>query len=231
MRVPKTGLTAAAAATLVINPTTALRMLTDYVTLNTGDVVVQNAGNSAVGQYVAQIARARGLICVSVIRDRADFDATAAKLKELGATHVVRPTDLPALVAAHPEWKVRLGLNAVGPAPELVAALGKGAALVLYGAMAPEPLALAPFDVIIKKLTVHGFWILEWKASNDDAAYRGMIDELVGMYASGALATPDYAEVVVRGDDSTKDGEASVVDGILAADRGFFGRKQLLVFH
>lgn len=45
------------AATLMINPATALRMLEDYVPLKEGDWVVQNGANSAVGLAVIQIAK------------------------------------------------------------------------------------------------------------------------------------------------------------------------------
>jgi mitochondrial enoyl-[acyl-carrier protein] reductase / trans-2-enoyl-CoA reductase len=48
---------------------TALRMLQDFVSLRKGDVVVQNAGNSAVGFMVSQIAvNLMQCHCVSVIR-------------------------------------------------------------------------------------------------------------------------------------------------------------------
>lgn len=39
-------------ATLLATPPTAYRLLTDFVELKKGDVIVQNAANSAVGKYV-----------------------------------------------------------------------------------------------------------------------------------------------------------------------------------
>ena len=45
------------AATLMINPASAFRMLEDYVHLKEGDWLVQNGANSAVGQAVIQIAK------------------------------------------------------------------------------------------------------------------------------------------------------------------------------
>ena len=45
-------------------------MLEDFVDLQPGDVVVQNAANSAVGQYVVQLARDKGLHTVNVVRPR-----------------------------------------------------------------------------------------------------------------------------------------------------------------
>src|SRR5438552_553232 len=48
------------AAMLRINPPTALLLLTDVVGLESGDWVIQNVANSAVGRLVIRLARARG---------------------------------------------------------------------------------------------------------------------------------------------------------------------------
>lgn len=45
------------AATMIVNPASALRMLEDYVPLKGEDWVVQNGANSAVGLAVIQIAK------------------------------------------------------------------------------------------------------------------------------------------------------------------------------
>ncbi|KAL5633299.1 hypothetical protein ACGC1H_003708 [Rhizoctonia solani] len=58
------------AATIMVNPPTAHGMLSDFRTLSSGDYVIQNGANSAVGQAVIQIAAARNLKTINVIRDR-----------------------------------------------------------------------------------------------------------------------------------------------------------------
>lgn len=61
------------AATIMVNPATAYRMLKDFVTdLQPGDIVIQNGANSGVGQAVIQIANAMGLKTINLIRDRPD---------------------------------------------------------------------------------------------------------------------------------------------------------------
>src|SRR4030095_6155847 len=62
------GLDLKQAAMLRINPPTALLMLTDMTTLKSGDWVVQNVANSAVGRLVIPLAKARGLKTVNVVR-------------------------------------------------------------------------------------------------------------------------------------------------------------------
>lgn len=57
-------------ATLMVNPCTAYRMLSDFVDLKRGDVVVQNGATSGVGTAAIQIAAARGIKTINVVRDR-----------------------------------------------------------------------------------------------------------------------------------------------------------------
>ncbi|KAG8745657.1 hypothetical protein FRC10_007354 [Ceratobasidium sp. 414] len=58
------------AATMTVNPPTARGMLSDFRNLSKGDYVIQNGANSAVGQAVIQIAAARKLRTINVVRDR-----------------------------------------------------------------------------------------------------------------------------------------------------------------
>ncbi|KAK1795077.1 hypothetical protein P4O66_010258, partial [Electrophorus voltai] len=84
------------AATLGVNPCTALRMLSDfedlkpgYFKFHLGDTVIQNAANSAVGQAVIQIAAAKGVQTVNVVRDRPNLQKLTDGLKAMGATCVI----------------------------------------------------------------------------------------------------------------------------------------------
>ncbi|KHN33435.1 Putative trans-2-enoyl-CoA reductase, mitochondrial [Glycine soja] len=58
------------AATITVNPLTALLMLEHCVALNSGDAIVQNGATSMVGQCVIQIAKSRGIPNINIIRDR-----------------------------------------------------------------------------------------------------------------------------------------------------------------
>jgi mitochondrial enoyl-[acyl-carrier protein] reductase / trans-2-enoyl-CoA reductase len=49
------------AAMVRVNPPTAHLMLTDHADLKPGDWIIQNAANSAVGQLVITLAKARGI--------------------------------------------------------------------------------------------------------------------------------------------------------------------------
>ena len=55
-------------AMLAINPPTAALLLSEYVDLQPGEWVVQNAANSGVGRWVIAFAKTRGLKTVSIVR-------------------------------------------------------------------------------------------------------------------------------------------------------------------
>ena len=96
-------------AMLTVNPATASLMLTEFVTLAPGDWVIQNVANSAVGGYLVQLAKLRGLKTVNVVRRES---AVASVLADGGDVVLVDGDDLPARVkAAVGGAAIRLGID------------------------------------------------------------------------------------------------------------------------
>ncbi|XP_070240408.1 enoyl-[acyl-carrier-protein] reductase, mitochondrial isoform X4 [Bos mutus] len=163
------------AATLGVNPCTAYRMLVDFERLRPGDSIIQNASNSGVGQAVIQIAAARGLRTINVLRDRPDLQKLTDRLKNLGANHVVTEEEL-----RKPEMKSffkdvpqpRLALNCVGgkSSTELLRHLAPGGTMVTYGGMAKQPVIASVSQLIFKDLKLRGFWLSQWKKDHSPAA-------------------------------------------------------------
>ncbi len=108
---------------------TAFRLLADFEKLEKDDVIIQNAGNSTVATAVAQIAAARGVKVISVVRDADHLNERLEWLKRYGA-HIavteayVRTPQFKRLISDLPAPK--LALNATGgrSATELVRFLG-----------------------------------------------------------------------------------------------------------
>src|SRR5881409_2134936 len=67
------GLELRQAAMLRINPPTALLLLSDIVDLRSGDWIIQNVANSAVGRLVVRLARTRGVKTMNVVRRESLF--------------------------------------------------------------------------------------------------------------------------------------------------------------
>ncbi len=178
------------AAMLRVNPPTALLMLTQYTDLNAGDWVLQNAANSGVGRCVIQIAKARGLHSLCVVR-RPEL---IPELEALGADAVIldRREDMASIRERTGGAKVRLALNAVGgdSATGLAAALAPGGTLVTYGAMSKQALKVPNGFLIFKDLRVRGFWLTRW-FENATVEERGPVfDELIALASAGRLTVP-----------------------------------------
>ncbi|XP_023256865.1 enoyl-[acyl-carrier-protein] reductase, mitochondrial [Seriola lalandi dorsalis] len=190
------------AATLGVNPCTAFRMLSDFEDLKPGDTVIQNAANSGVGQAVIQIAAARRINTINVIRDRPEFPQLSDRLKAIGATHVIkeetlRRPEIKELFKTCP--KPKLALNGVGgkSATELLRHLQVGGSMVTYGGMAKQPVTVPVSALIFKDVKVLGFWVTQWKRdhSNDERVFRAMLDELCSLIQQGKLTAPACTEV------------------------------------
>lgn len=174
-------------AMLTVNPPTARLLLSEFVGLQPGDWVLQNAANSAVGGYLVQLAKARGLRTVNVVRRQ----SAVAAVERMGADVVlVDGDDLPARVrAATGNAKVMLGVDAVGgTATERVAqTLHPGASVVIYGAMSGEPCTLSPGSLIFRGISLRGFWLAQWYRTTEPRVRAALFGELVALVASGQL--------------------------------------------
>ena len=151
------GLDVFQAAMLTVNPATAWRLLHDFVKLEPGDWIVQNAANSGVGRGVIQLARALGWKTLSVVRRPELVD----ELKTAGGTVVVTEDcdlrkELKSLCGGE---KPRLALNAVGgpSALNIANALAPGGTMVTFGAMSKLPLKIPNGLLIFKGLKFEGF--------------------------------------------------------------------------
>jgi trans-2-enoyl-CoA reductase len=171
---------------LAVNPPTAYRLLTDFVDLNPGDWVIQNAANSAVGRAVIAIAHAKGLHTINVVR-RAEL---IPELTALGADCVL--TDEVPVSKQLVGREIKLALNAVGgeSARQLAKALAPHGTHVTYGAMAREPVRLDNSLLIFRDIRFRGMWISDWYRRATRADITAMFTELKPLIHAGQLTAP-----------------------------------------
>lgn len=174
---------------LLVNPATAHLLLQEFVDLKEGDWVIQSAANSAVGGYLVQLARARGINVVNVVRR----ETAVQPLKDLGAEIVlVDGPDLAKRVKAASGAKMKLAVDAV--AGETFGRLGdtleRGGTLVNYGGMSNQACQIEAGGLIFRDIVVRGFWLVNWfeRATKDDrTATYGALTKAV---LSGDLHAP-----------------------------------------
>ncbi len=176
------------AAILSVNPCTAYLMLREFVALQPGEWVIQNAANSNVGLCAVQIAKAQGLKTLNVVRR----SEAAEMLRSYGAEHVFLDHEeelIPSVKAMTGSQRPRLALNAVGgeSALRLANCLASGGVHVTYGAMGRVPTKIPAGLLIFKDITFRGFWVTRWKEQASRQAVQEMINELAGMARMGQL--------------------------------------------
>lgn len=177
-------------AQLKANPPSAMLMLRNYVDLQPGDWVVQNAANSGVGRHVIRLARAAGIRTINVVR-RAE---AASGLTEIGGDVVlVDGDDLGARVrAATGGAGARLALDAVcGDATRRLAdGLRDGGVVVTYGFLSGEPCTITPHQLILHDIALKGFWMVKAGGGMSPAELHAMYRDLAGRFADGTLLGP-----------------------------------------
>src|SRR6476661_8798567 len=140
-----------AASQLVSMPFSAIALI-DFLEVSEGDWIVQNAANGAVGRLVAQLAAARGIRVLGLVR-RADG---VTELSEQGIGDIVATDD--------DGWRDRVreivgdapivaGVDSVGGAAagDVVSLLAEDGVLVVFGAMASPTLEIPSGDVILSR--------------------------------------------------------------------------------
>src|SRR5437660_9758118 len=164
---------------LKINPMTAWHMLHDYVQLQKGDWVIQNAANSAAGRAVIQIAHELGFKTVNVVRRAELIDELRAEGGDVVLVDGEKLRD--EVRTATSDAPIHLGLNSVGgdSALRLANCLAFGGTLVSFGAMSLQPLKIPTGLLIFKDLRFSGIWINKWY---DDATMQERMEAFKALF-------------------------------------------------
>lgn len=176
-----------AGAQLIAMPFSALSLL-ETLRAKEGDWIIQTAANGAVGKLMVSFAKNRGINVVNLVRR----PEAAAELERLGMEHVFSTSES--------GWKDKVrdligengaasAIDSVGGdiAAALVELLGQDGELVVFGTATGAPMPLSSGALIMKHITVRGFWGA--RVSKDMAAETKvkLITELVTLAAKGQL--------------------------------------------
>lgn len=194
---------------LRVNPPTAALLLSEYVSLNPGDWIIQNAANSGVGRSVIAFAKARGLKTVNLVR-RAEL---VDEIKAIGGDVVL--LDEAGIAAKVNEAsggaQIKLGLEGIGGASmaALSGAISPGGTLAVYSAMSEQPGMANQLDIIFRDIAIRGFW-LAYPRLHAAGRFAASIREAADLIAQGKLHIPITAEFAL----------GEVRDAIRAAAKG-----------
>ena len=210
------------AAMLKVNPATAWRLLHGFEPLSSGSWIVQNAGNSAVGRCVIQLARDLGIRTVSFVRRPELVD----ELRALGGDAVLLDNDdgLAEAKSAIGGSKAVLAFNAVGgdSALRVMKLLREGGTHITYGAMARKPLTIPNGLLIFRDIRVRGLWVTRWVENAPADEVRAVYQNLAERVARGVLLQPvdvtfalqDFQTALARLDSPERAGKVLFAPGV-----------------
>jgi NADPH:quinone reductase-like Zn-dependent oxidoreductase len=178
------------AAQLVSMPFSTISLL-QFLDVNEGDWIVQNAANGAVGRMLAQLGAARGVHVLGLVRRAEGVE----ELRAQGIENVIstdqddwrdqaaRLTDGAPIVA---------GVDSVGGSAsgDVLSLLSEGGTLVAFGAMNSPVMEIASSDVIFKQAIVKGFWGSKVIQQLDAATRGALFGELIQRVTDGTLTLP-----------------------------------------
>ncbi|MEW1961438.1 zinc-binding dehydrogenase [Microbacterium sp. NPDC077644] len=178
------------AAQLISMPFSAISLL-QFLDVAEGDWIVQNAANGAVGRMLAQLAAARGINVLGLVRRRDGID----ELRAQGIEHVVSTEDddwrtqATAITGGAP---IIAGVDSVGgdSSGDVLSLLAENGTLVAFGAMNSPIMNISSGDVIFKQATVKGFWGSKVSQTMDAATRRALFGELIARVSEGSLTLP-----------------------------------------
>lgn len=178
------------AAMLKVNPATAWRLLHGFETLQRGEWIVQNLGNSAVARCVIQFARDLGIHTISFVRR----GEVAEELRNLGADHVFLDDEVGMAAAkdALGGSNAALAFNAVGgdSALRVMKLLRESGTHITYGAMGRKPLTMPNGLLIFRDIRLRGLWITRWVENAPAAEVNAVYQEIARRVAEGRLVQP-----------------------------------------
>lgn len=180
-----------AGAQLIAMPFSALSLL-ETLKASEGDWIIQTAANGAVGKIMAVLAKSRGINVLNLVRR----DDAVTELEVLGMDNVLsNSTDdwreqARALIGASGAVSA---IDSVGGdiSADLVDLLGVDGELVVFGTATGAPMPLSSGALIMKHITVKGFWGSRVSGDMDPEERKRLITELVTLAATGKLKLED----------------------------------------
>jgi trans-2-enoyl-CoA reductase len=193
------------AATIAVNPPTALQLIEEIPDWNENDWIIQNMGGSQVSTYVTQIASHLNIKTISIVRSGKSQEYIDG-LKALGATVVVSEDEfskddffinLPKLTN---HGKIRLALDSLGgpTTAGLVKALSEDGLLLTYGALSGQNISYPGGYQLLKNLTIRPYWLTRNTKANPQSKYD-TINKVIEYYKNGTIKSVPFNTVEYNG--------------------------------
>ena len=206
----------------VVNPMTALIMLTSFIELEKGQWLVQSASNSAVGGYIIQLAKQRGIKTINVVRREGLAEDLIAKG---GDVVLIDGPDLVSQISrATDNAPVMLALDAVGgdTYTRLANSLGYGGTMVAYGVLSGKDATLNTGMTIVNDIRLRSFWLSKWYEAANMEDIQAAFGQIIPLILNGTLKAnidsrftiDQIKQAVSRAEQSGRNGKVLIMPNI-----------------
>ena len=161
-------------------------MIFEY--LREGDVIIQNAANSAVGLCVMQFAKRLGVTCVNLVRS----EDRLSDLKSFGANEVwLDNEDVPQRIQEFTDKRCAMALNSVGgrSAVRLTKCVSGGGVHITFGAMDSELVRFPTRNLIFDDIDLLAFGLIVGKEKSL-SQLRNSLEEVLQPLALNEVKYP-----------------------------------------
>ncbi|MGJ8556602.1 MAG: zinc-binding dehydrogenase [Sulfitobacter geojensis] len=178
-------------AQLIAMPFSAISLL-ETLKAKKGDWIVQSAANGAVGKIMTVLAKSRGINLVNLVRR----PEAVKELEDMGIDNVLSTSEdswMDKARALTGKAGAVSAIDSVGGdlSSDLVDLLGLDGELVVFGTATGAPMPLSSGALIMKHITVKGFWGSRVSGDMDPDERKRLITELVTLAATGELTLED----------------------------------------
>jgi len=183
------------AAQLIVNPLSALLMVKD---IPRGEWLLQTGASSVLGKNVIQLSKHFGFKTINLVRN-----ATHVKdLVDLGADAVITTNeDVSAKIKEITEGKgVKYAIDPVGGDVTSIVLqnMSYGGKISIFGQLAAEDIHFPSGLLVVKLLTLSGFWLVDWFKTAAPEVQKETLINLIGLFSSGVLNCPVDKEFVLE---------------------------------
>jgi len=214
------GLSNSNAAQFYVNPMSAYLMTTKFLTPQKGEWLLQTAAGSALGKVVIQIGKALGFRTINVVRS----ESSKAELLAAGGDEVIvtAKEKISERVAAITGGNgVKYAIDCVGgeQTSDILQSLSFKGKLVIFGELAHEDIHFRSGLMVVKLLTIEGFWLTDWSKTAPPEERKKCFQGLMELFLSGKVdcsvgkefELKDFAEAFKASADSKSGGGGKVI--------------------
>jgi len=166
-------------------------MVTQSLKPKSGEWLLQTAAASVLGRLVIQLGKILGFKTINIVRNPQQVD----ELKEIGADAVIVSSkeDVQKRILELTEGKgVLYALDPVGgdTTSAILKSLAYGGKLVIYGQLSDQDIHFPSGLLVVKLLTLSGFWLVDWFKNSSPEEIKKNFTELMTLFATGKINCP-----------------------------------------